>query len=95
MDDYEEGKPLHLIAVTHDITKEDVQQIVNELSYFRKNRHKFVSSQVKLSAKICHYCTANAVIYQWDKWLCFKHWKIERDKEEKKEKEYKEKFAVQ
>ena len=42
--------------------------------------------QVKLSAKICHYCTANAVIYQWDKWLCFKHWKIERDKEEEKEK---------
>ena len=40
----------------------------------------------KLSAKICHYCTANAVIYQWDKWLCFKHWKIERDKEEEKEK---------
>ena len=30
MDDYEEGKPLHLIAVTHDITKEDVQQIVSE-----------------------------------------------------------------
>ena len=49
MDDYEEGKPLHLIAVTHDITKEDVQQIVNELSYFRKNRHKFVSD---LSDKI-------------------------------------------
>ena len=44
MDDYEEGKPLHLIAVTHDITKEDVQQIVSELSYFRKNRHKFVSN---------------------------------------------------
>ena len=43
MDDYEEGKPLHLIAVTHDITKEDVQQIVNEMSYFRENRHKFVS----------------------------------------------------
>ena len=43
MDDYEEGKPLHLIAVTHDITKEDVQQIVSELSYFRENRHKFVS----------------------------------------------------
>ena len=49
MDDYEEGKPLHLIAVTHDITKEDVQQIVNELSYFRKNRHEFVSD---LSGKI-------------------------------------------
>ncbi len=49
MDDYEEGKPLHLIAVTHDITKEDVQQIVNEFSYFRKNRHKFVSD---LSGKI-------------------------------------------
>ena len=46
MDDYEEGKPLHLIAVTHDITKEDVQQIVNELSYFRKNRHKFVTEIV-------------------------------------------------
>jgi hypothetical protein len=49
MDDYEEGKPLYLIAVTHDITKEDVQQIVRELSYFRKNRHKFVSD---LSGKI-------------------------------------------
>ena len=46
MDDYEEGKPLHLIAVTHDITKEDVQQIVSELSYFRKNRHKFVTEIV-------------------------------------------------
>ena len=46
MDDYEEGKPLHLIAVTHDVTKEDVQQIVNELSYFRKNRHKFVTEIV-------------------------------------------------
>ena len=29
MDDYEEGKPLHLIAVTHEITKEDVLQIVS------------------------------------------------------------------
>ena len=47
--------------------------------------------QTKLSAKICHCCTVNAVIYQWDKWLCFKHWKIERDKEEEKDK----KFAVQ
>ena len=46
MDDYEECKPLHLIAVTHDITKEDVQQIVSELSYFRKNRHKFVTEIV-------------------------------------------------
>ena len=46
MDDYEEGKPLHLIAVTHDITKDDVQQIVSELSYFRKNRHKFVTEIV-------------------------------------------------
>ena len=67
------------------------------------NCHTFVRTdinlsaicQVKLSVKICHYCTANAVIYQWDKWLCFKHWKIERDIQEKKEKEYKEKFAVQ
>ena len=48
------------------------------------NCHTFVRTEIKLSAKICQYCTANAVIYQWDKWLCFKHWKIERDKEEKK-----------
>ena len=54
------------------------------------NCHTFVRTDIslsqKLSVKICHYCTANAVIYQWDKWLCHKHWKIERDKEERKEK---------
>ena len=44
MDDYEEGKPLYLIAVLHNITKKEVEQIVNELSYFRKNRHEFVSN---------------------------------------------------
>lgn len=43
-------------------------------------------SQKLSDKKICHYCTANAVIYQWDKWLCYKHWKVERDKEEEKEK---------
>ena len=62
------------------------------------NCHTFVRTDIslsqKLSAKICHYCTANAVIYQWDKWLCFKHWKVERNIQEGKEKEYK-KFAVQ
>ena len=49
MDDYEEGKPLYLIAVLHNITKKEVEQIVSELSYFRENRHKFVSD---LSGKI-------------------------------------------
>ena len=43
MDDYDEGKPLYLIAVLHNITKKEVEQIVNEMSYFRENRHKFVS----------------------------------------------------
>ena len=45
-----------------------------------------VREVIQIVNEICHYCTANAVIYQWDKWLCFKHWKIERDKEERKEK---------
>ena len=49
MDDYDEGKPLYLIAVLHNITKQEVEQIVNEMSYFRKNRHQFVSD---LSGKI-------------------------------------------
>ena len=44
MDDYDEGKPLYLIAVLHNITKQEVEQIVNEMSYFRKNRHRFVSN---------------------------------------------------
>ena len=82
----------------------NIKQLSAVMDDFEENKlstncHTFVRTdinlsaicQVKLSAKkICHYCTANAVIYQWDKWLCFKHWKIERDKEEKKEK-----FAVQ
>ena len=49
MDDYDEGKPLYLIAVLQNIKKKEVEQIVNELSYFRKNRHQFVSD---LSGKI-------------------------------------------
>ena len=49
MDDYDEGKQLYLIAVLHNITKKEVEQIVNEMSYFRENRHQFVSD---LSGKI-------------------------------------------
>ena len=50
MDDFEENKlSTDCIAEKYNLSVAEVIQIVNELSYFRKNRHKFVSD---LSGKI-------------------------------------------
>ena len=50
MDDFEENKlSTDCIAEKYNLSVAEVIQIVNELSYFRKNRHKFVSN---LSGKI-------------------------------------------
>ena len=50
MDDFEENKlSTDCIAEKYNLSVKEVVQIVNELSYFRKNRHKFVSD---LSGKI-------------------------------------------
>ena len=50
MDDFEENKlSTDCIAEKYNLSGAEVVQIVNELSYFRKNRHKFVSD---LSGKI-------------------------------------------
>ena len=37
---------------------------------------------------LCDCCSIKALIYQWDKWLCHKHWREERDKQEEKEQQY-------
>ena len=45
MDDFEENKlSTDCIAEKYNLSVAEVIQIVNELSYFRKNRHKFVSN---------------------------------------------------
>ena len=50
MDDFEENKlSTDCIAKKYNLSVKEVVQIVNELSYFRKNRHRFVSD---LSGKI-------------------------------------------
>jgi len=50
MDDFEENKlSTDCIAEKYNLSVKEVIQIVNELSYFRKNRHEFVSD---LSGKI-------------------------------------------
>ena len=50
MDDFEENKlSTDCIAEKYNLSVAEVIQIVNELSYFRKNRHRFVSD---LSGKI-------------------------------------------
>ena len=49
MDDFEENLSTDCIAKKYNLSVREVVQIVNELSYFRKNRHKFVSD---LSGKI-------------------------------------------
>ncbi len=36
----------------------------------------------------CDCCSSHALIYQWDKWLCHKHWREERDRHEEKERQY-------
>jgi len=38
--------------------------------------------------RLCDCCSSNALIYQWDKWLCHKHWREERDRHEEKERQY-------
>ena len=37
---------------------------------------------------LCDCCSSKAIIYQWDKWLCHKHWREERDRHEEKEQQY-------
>ena len=45
MDDFEENKlSTDCIAEKYNLSVAEVVQIVYELSYFRKNRHKFVSN---------------------------------------------------
>ena len=45
MDDFEENKlSTDCIAQKYNLSVKEVIQIVNELSYFRKNRHKIVSN---------------------------------------------------
>ena len=39
---------------------------------------------------LCDCCSSNALIYQWNKWLCHKHWREERDRQEEKEIQYKQ-----
>ena len=47
MDDFEENKlSTDCIAEKYNLSVAEVGQIVNELSYFRKNRHKFVTEIV-------------------------------------------------
>jgi len=47
MDDFEENKlSTDCIAKKYNLSIKEVIQIVNELSYFRKNRHKFVTEIV-------------------------------------------------
>ena len=44
MDDFEENLSTDCIAQKYNLSVKEVIQIVNELSYFRKNRHKIVSN---------------------------------------------------
>jgi len=44
MDDFEDNLSTDCIAEKYNLSVEEVVQIVNELSYFRKNRHQFVSN---------------------------------------------------
>ena len=45
VDDFEENKlSTDCIAKKYNLSVKEVIQIVNELSYFRKNRHRFVSN---------------------------------------------------
>ena len=46
MDDFEENLSTDCIAKKYNLSVEEVVQIVNEMSYFRKNRHKFVTEIV-------------------------------------------------
>lgn len=44
MDDFEDNLSTDCIAQKYNLSVKEVIQIVNELSYFRKNRHEFVSN---------------------------------------------------
>ena len=44
MDDFEENLSTDCIAEKYNLSVAEVVQIVNEMSYFRKNRHRFVSN---------------------------------------------------
>ena len=44
MDDFEENLSTDCIAKKYNLSVREVVQIVNELSYFRRNRHRFVSN---------------------------------------------------
>lgn len=44
MDDFEDNLSTDCIAQKYNLSVKEVIQIVNELSYFRKNRHKIVSN---------------------------------------------------
>ena len=46
MDDFEENSSTDCIAKKYNLSVREVVQIVNELSYFRRNRHKFVTEIV-------------------------------------------------
>ena len=46
MDDFEENLSTDCIAKKYNLSVREVVQIVNELSYFRRNRHKFVTEIV-------------------------------------------------
>jgi Mor family transcriptional regulator len=46
MDDFEENLSTDCIAKKYNLSVAEVVQIVNEMSYFRKNRHKFVTEIV-------------------------------------------------
>ena len=46
MDDFEENLSTDCIAKKYNLSVREVIQIVNEMSYFRKNRHKFVTEIV-------------------------------------------------
>ena len=44
MDDFEDNLSTDCIAKKYNLSVREVIQIVNEMSYFRKNRHRFVSN---------------------------------------------------
>lgn len=44
MDDFEDNLSTDCIAKKYNLSVKEVIQIVNEMSYFRKNRHRFVSN---------------------------------------------------
>ena len=44
MDDFEDNLSTDCIAQKYNLSVKEVIQIVNELSYFRKNRNKIVSN---------------------------------------------------